>query len=79
MDKSAAVTKLYRSQFAGFKKRHEYGDVTPRYDASKDPTVIRAKLTEAADCQDDGWWDQFFKDKGRSASIFKPEEKEGEK
>jgi len=73
---------IERSQFQAFKARHEYGNVDPPYDASKDPAVQDELRSIEADYKDDDWWHNYYKDQAALSSIFvveaKDEVKEGQ-
>ena len=75
--------QLNKSKFLKYKAQREWANPNPPYDKSKDPAVLADRRSIEADYQDDDWWEQFYKDKGRHSSIFKSEErdeaKEGEK
>ena len=65
-----------KSEFLSFKARHEFGDVTPPYDPRKDRAAQDELLSIAADYADDGWWGEFFEDRGRRGGIFVAEAKD---
>jgi len=75
--------QVNKSKFLKYKAQREWANPNPPYDKSKDPAVLADRRSIEADYQDDDWWAQFHKDRGRREGIFVPEAadevKEGQK